>query len=139
MKADSAPWSPYEPTPDNPWDLAKVAHLHRRAGFGANWSELQRDLAAGPATSIERLLHPGPEPEPFRQVSDALERRAVGRNTGLYSNDPRGLGTWWLFRMAYGPDPLGERLTLMWHNHFATGLHAVYRLNLMSAAERAVP
>jgi uncharacterized protein (DUF1800 family) len=22
--------------------------------------------------------------------------------------------------MLFGPDPLGERLTLMWHNHFAT-------------------
>jgi uncharacterized protein (DUF1800 family) len=27
---------------------------------------------------------------------------------------------WWVYRMLFGPDPLGERLTLMWHGHFAT-------------------
>jgi uncharacterized protein (DUF1800 family) len=37
--------------------------------------------------------------------------------------------------MLWGPDPLGERLTLMWHNHFATSnakvndLAAMYRQN----------
>ena len=30
------------------------------------------------------------------------------------------LKAWWVFRMLFSPDPLGERLTLMWHNHFAT-------------------
>jgi uncharacterized protein (DUF1800 family) len=27
---------------------------------------------------------------------------------------------WWIYRMYFSPDPLGERLTLLWHNHFAT-------------------
>ncbi|MBI3721051.1 MAG: DUF1800 domain-containing protein, partial [Fimbriimonas ginsengisoli] len=26
----------------------------------------------------------------------------------------------WLYRMLFGPDPLTERLVLMWHNHFAS-------------------
>ena len=26
-------WAPYEPGPEMPWDLRRVAHLHRRAGF----------------------------------------------------------------------------------------------------------
>ncbi len=28
--------------------------------------------------------------------------------------------TWWLKRMAYGPHPLQEKLTLFWHGHFTT-------------------
>ena len=74
MTPDAHPWAPYEPTPENPWDLQKVAHLHRRAGFGATWVELQRDLHAGPPASIDRLLHPPPESRQFRQVADALKR-----------------------------------------------------------------
>src|SRR5919198_5601899 len=32
--------------------------------------------------------------------------------------DPRR--AWELYRMLYGPHPLREKLTLFWHNHFAT-------------------
>jgi len=56
----ASPWARYEPAPDDPWDLRKVAHLHRRAGFGATRAELLRDLAAGPEASVERLFHPRP-------------------------------------------------------------------------------
>jgi uncharacterized protein (DUF1800 family) len=132
MTSDADRWAPYEPTPDDPWDLRKVAHLHRRAGFGATWSELQRDLPAGPAASIDRLLHPESEPPEFRRVADAL-KQAAGGSREAFSNegDVRAAGAWWLYRMAYGADPLGEKLTLFWHNHFATGLQGVYSLQLM--------
>src|SRR5262249_39100829 len=36
------------------------------------------------------------------------------------SREPERLKAWWVLRMLIGPDALGERLTLMWHNHFAT-------------------
>ncbi|MEX2137751.1 MAG: DUF1800 domain-containing protein [Pirellulales bacterium] len=126
------PWSPCEPTSKDPWDLRKVAHLHRRAGFGASWAELQRDLAEGPAESIERLLHPLAEDEQFRRVADAL-KQATGALRDNYAapRDSRPARVWWLYRMAYGGDPLGEKLTLFWHNHFATGLRGVYNLRLM--------
>ncbi|HMC67226.1 MAG TPA: hypothetical protein VKI65_19980, partial [Gemmataceae bacterium] len=58
MSIKNGPWSPFEPTAKEPWDLRKVAHLHRRAGFGATWAELQRDLKDGPAASVDRLLKP---------------------------------------------------------------------------------
>jgi hypothetical protein len=61
-------WAPYEPTAADPWDLRKVAHLHRRAGFGATWSELQRDLHDDPAASIDRLFHPARPNEGEQQV-----------------------------------------------------------------------
>ena len=133
MKSDASDWSPYEPSPQDPWDLRKVAHLHRRAGFGANWKELQRDRAAGPAESIERFLRPEAESQQFRQISDALRRAAGAGRFGFVAApaDARAARVWWLHRMVYGPDPLGEKLTLFWHNHFATGLHGVYNLKLM--------
>src|SRR5438270_9987635 len=131
MKNESSPWTPFEPTRQDPWDPKKVAHVHRRAGFGASWTELQRDLAVGPAASIERLLRPEPESKQFQIVTDAL-KRATGATSGTFARgDPRTAQAWWLYRMVYGNDPLGERLTLFWHNHFATGLHGVYDLGLM--------
>ena len=34
--------------------------------------------------------------------------------------DIHRLEAWWLYQMLLTPDPLIERLTLVWHNHFAT-------------------
>jgi len=114
------PWARYEPSHDAPWNLRRVVHLHRRAGFAASWSEIQRDLAEGPDASIARLLDgkarpPGaPEPEEFERIATVLGDAAVA------SSDVGRLRAWWFYRLLFSPDPLGERLTLMWHNHFAT-------------------
>jgi uncharacterized protein (DUF1800 family) len=46
------------------------------------------------------------------------------------------LRQWWLRRMAESPRPLEEKLTLFWHDHFATGYedklyqsHILYKQN----------
>jgi uncharacterized protein (DUF1800 family) len=127
-------WRPFESTADDPWDLRKVVHLHRRAGFGASWNQLQHDLQVGPAQSISRLLEPPDDSPAFVQVSDAMLRAAGGSGEAdAYSSDrdARRGAEWWLYRMAYGADPLGEKLTLFWHNHFATALRGVYSMPLM--------
>jgi hypothetical protein len=54
----ASPWVRYEPSTDDPWDLRKVAHLHRRAGVSATRTELIRDRQAGPDACVERLFHP---------------------------------------------------------------------------------
>src|SRR5262245_52307797 len=114
MSLNDTPWLPFEPTPQDPWDLRKVAHLHRRAGFGATWAELQRDLKDGPDACVKRLLEPRPMTTDEKQVLDSL-RQGV-----LDSNDVDRLKAWWLYRILYDPDPLREKLTLFWHGHFAT-------------------
>jgi uncharacterized protein (DUF1800 family) len=127
-------WKPFEATLDDPWDLRKAAHLHRRAGFCANWGQLQRDLKSGPAESIQRLLDPPDDDASFQQVSDAMLHAAGGsREADAFSSSStsRRGAEWWLYRMAYGGDPLGEKLTLFWHNHFATALRGVYSMPLM--------
>jgi uncharacterized protein (DUF1800 family) len=116
-KSDPDPkslWAPYTPDAAAPWNLRRVVHLHRRAGFATTWSELQRDLKDGPARSIDRLLHGKARegvPDNYSTVVGALVERA---------SDAAALKAWWIYQMYWGPDPLGERLTLLWHNHFAT-------------------
>jgi Protein of unknown function (DUF1800) len=111
-------WAPYRPGPDAPWDLRRVVHLHRRAAFAVTWGELRRDLTDGPGPSIDRLLAGNVRREgdaaDFARTADLLGDAAV------QSGDAGRLKAWWVYRMLYGPDPLGERLALVWHNHFAT-------------------
>ena len=34
----SDPWAAYVPDAKMPWNLGRVVHLHRRAGFAATWA-----------------------------------------------------------------------------------------------------
>src|SRR5207244_2938418 len=74
MANSQQPWAPFAPSATEPWDLKKVAHLHRRAGFGATWAELQRDLKDGSASAVDRLLKPRPHTPEERQVLDGLRQ-----------------------------------------------------------------
>ena len=123
------PWAPYQPMPETPWNLRRVVHLHRRAGFAATRDELHRDLADGPGPSIDRLLE-GRVRYPAGAL-DFEQRAALLGDAAVDSGQPGRLKAWWIFRMLAGPDPLGERLTLLWHNHFATGNQKVNDLGAM--------
>jgi uncharacterized protein (DUF1800 family) len=119
-----AAWAPYRPGAAAPWNLRRVVHLHRRAGFAASWGEIQRDLAEGPQASLDRVLG-----GKVRTGAADFERTA-----GLLADaarEPERLKAWWVYRMLFGPDPLGERLTLMWHNHFATSALRIRDLTAM--------
>ena len=116
MRVITDPWEAYKPAAANAWDLRKAAHLHRRAGFGATWSELQRDLRDGPAASVNRLLNPRALSMDEQQVLDTL-RQGV-----LDAHDADRMKAWWLYRILYDPDPLREKMTLFWHGHFATAI-----------------
>ncbi len=129
MRSSGDPWSPYVPDADAPWDLRRVVHLHRRAGFAATWDGLHRDLKDGPEASIGRLLdgkaRSASVPDNFATFADRLADLA------LAAPEPSRLKGWWFYRMLFGPEPLTERLTLMWHDHFATGILKVNDLALM--------
>jgi uncharacterized protein (DUF1800 family) len=124
-------WAPYQPDRAHPWDLASVSHLHRRAGFAAPWTVLQRDLRDGPAASIDRLLEGEPQSgdgTPARQFAPLMEAMAAELAP---SADLAGLQAIWLYRMIFTPHPLQERMTLFWHNHFATSITKVQSAALM--------
>jgi uncharacterized protein (DUF1800 family) len=122
-------WTPYRPTKTVPWNLARVVHLHRRAGFGATWAEIQRDLADGPEAAVSRVVAGSSRlagvPAEFESLSAVIGQAAVD------SASPERLKAWWLYRCLFSPHPLQERLTLMWHNHFATSNQKVDNLALM--------
>jgi hypothetical protein len=108
--AETGSWEPYIPSKEAPWNLRRVVHLHRRAGFAATWNEIQRDLQHGPDASIDRLLAGKSRSE---GVAESFAANA-GLLAGM-AKDGERLKAWWIYRMLFGPDPLTERLTLMWY------------------------
>jgi uncharacterized protein (DUF1800 family) len=98
-----------------------IEHLLRRAGFGASDDEITDYLELGFTESVRRLLNYETEPDD----ADALIGQpgyvsVTARGEFLprtVINDSRQR---WLFRMVHSRRPLQEKMTLFWHNHFAT-------------------
>jgi uncharacterized protein (DUF1800 family) len=121
-------WAPYHPDDRSPWNLRRVVHLHRRAGFSATWSEIDRDLKEGPSACIDRFVSGQANtaaPPDFTATARLLADSAIT------AADIHRLKACWFYRMLFGPDPLGEKLTLLWHDHFATANSKVQNPALM--------
>jgi uncharacterized protein (DUF1800 family) len=118
-------WEPYEPSPAAPWNLQRVGHLFRRAAFGATHEQLQTALNEGPAKTLDRLLAGGPDQTEFYQKFDRL-----GDTVSAYNSDEQ-MRAWWLFALVNSPHPLREKMTLFWHNHFATSNAKVNHVGYM--------
>ena len=115
---------PYLPSENSPWNVERVVHLHRRAGFAATWDRIQKDVQEGPDASIDRVVNAKTSPD-FEQMSNVICDAAIG------AGDITRLKAWWLYRMLFSSNPLEERLTLCWHNHFATSNLKVSDVSLM--------
>jgi len=127
----SRAWAPFEPSRDQRWDLPRVAHLHRRAGFAAPWPVLERDLREGPSASVDRLLtgaKTSVDGSPAAEFESTLELMASQLSPASALNQLQAI---WLYRMIFTPHPLRERLTYFWHNHFATSIAKVRNAVLM--------
>ena len=96
-------------------DVALMAHLMRRAGFGASRDELEQKVAQGYEAVVEELLHPGnanamPDDVIRRYHSEMGEMRELN-----------SAGAYWMYRMVTTNNQLEEKLALFWHGLFATG------------------
>lgn len=107
-------WAPFVPEAKAPWTLEKAGHLYRRAAWGATWNELQAALKVGPHATVDQLLSGTDKLQAFQKRVDEL---AAPLAEGA---DEQRLRAWWLYVMLNTPHPLLERMTLFWHNHFAT-------------------
>ncbi len=117
-------WKPWEAA-DHRLGLKWAGHLYRRAAFGATRDELLRAAAEEPAAVIDRLF--------------VIDPKSVGRDSDLAQrgaeiasrNNPFDLRGAWLDRMMNSGHPLREKMTLFWHNHFATSINKVQSAALM--------
>ena len=118
-------------------------HLLNRTGFGATDAEVRQFAPLERNQAVERLLaatrrESSVQPpafvdapfEPYyrlRQMS-AEERMAAQRRLVEQGFELRA---WWIREMIATPSPLTERMTLFWHNHFATSQQKVRASQLM--------
>ena len=96
-------------------DLKLMAHLMRRAGFGAGRAELERRLANGYEETVEELL----TLEDSEPMPHDLIRRYHHEQSGQMGL--KGPASNWLYRMISTRAPLQEKMALFWHTIFATG------------------
>lgn len=100
-------------------DTRNLAHLLRRAGFGARPSEWTDYTKLGVAGTTARLLHPEAVADPFDPILHDIQGDYVD------FDDISSTRKWWMYRMSHTPRPLEEKMTLFWHNHFATANYKV--------------
>ena len=87
-------------------EIALMAHLMRRAGFGSNRDELERLAAQGYDATVEQLVDP-PDTMP-RADEEILFRHIPALETGGPSPVPGAAN--WLFHMVNTQRPLEEKM-----------------------------
>src|SRR3954468_9931489 len=96
-------------------DIALMAHLMRRAGFGATRDELEARVAKGYEATVEELLNPTlPPVDPYvllRHQPAAL----------LPGGQPPMGNVNYMYYLVNTKRPLEEKMALFWHHVFATG------------------
>ena len=105
---------------------ALIEHLLRRAGFGASSGELATYSRLSYGQAVDRLVN-------YEALPDTVDSNIgkpgyVGTTSrGQFSPNtvPDDAVQRWLFRMVHSDRPLQEKMTLFWHNYFATGYSKV--------------
>jgi uncharacterized protein (DUF1800 family) len=103
-----------------------IEHLLRRAGFGASSSELATYSALSYSAAVDRLVN-------YDEIPDTVDS-FIGQpgylgttSPGAFSPNivPDDARQRWIFRMVHSQRPLQEKMTLFWHNYFATAMSKV--------------
>lgn len=97
------------------WNEENAAHLFRRAGFGATPQTVSAAVKQGQVKTVDKILKVG-------KTNDKISPKVVELDQ---------LQAWWVDLMLKTRYPLTEKLTLFWHNHFATGFSKVGRVDYM--------
>jgi uncharacterized protein (DUF1800 family) len=114
----------------------QIEHLLRRAGLGARPDELAAYGAMSTKQAVSALVAYDGVPD----VVDGLISQPgyIGMTiSGAFSpqSNINHARQRWLFRMVHSDRPLQEKMTLFWHNHFATGYNKI--AGALGAAEGA--
>ncbi len=124
-----------KPLADAAWDHAKARHLLVRAGFGGTPDEVARLQAMGLHRAVDYLVnykkntsadlsftaYPKERPLAWEKKLPGNEQARINaRRQKKEAQQIQDMRTGWLRRMIESRRPLEEKLTLFWHNHFAT-------------------
>ena len=123
---------------------AAAAHLVRSTGFGAAGDLVDTVAAAGPSSWLEASLRAAPESDPGAAAAPApsfatpaplpqdASREDRQKRRQQETDKVAQLVAWWIRRMVAVENPLVEKLTFGWHNHFATSATKVRSAAMLS-------
>ena len=92
-----------------------MAHLMRRAGFGAPYGELEARAARGYEATVDELIDNEGLPD---WEEDMARRHLIGAYRGNAIPEIQG---YWMQRMISTGRPLQEKMTLFWHTILCGG------------------
>ncbi len=113
-----------------------LAHLYRRAGFGATPAEIEAAEKIGYEASVDNLLAGLSEPDHAGSAVELPQLTPLAQaNVPGFSYDDYqefvALSTWWIDRMIVTDTPLREKLVLLLHEQFPTSYQKVGYADLM--------
>lgn len=102
----------------------EAAHLLRRLGFGGPPEEISDLASRGREGAVDYLMD-------FSQIDNGGMDRLLAAGFDLSNPDDPAkfnleeIQRWWFTRMAHTRRQFEEKITLFWHNHFATAVSKV--------------
>jgi uncharacterized protein (DUF1800 family) len=105
----------------------QIEHLLRRAGFGARPDELATYGAMSTTQAVNALVGFDAVPDTVDSLIGKPGYIGMTISGGAFSpqSNINHARQRWLFRMVHSDRPLQEKMTLFWHNHFATGYNKI--------------
>ncbi len=94
-------------------DIALMAHLMRRAGFGAQYDEIVERAARGYEATVEDLLNPTDE-------SSGMDLDLAERSFLEWNHFVRAVPEYIAWRMINSKNQLEEKMVLFWHGILCT-------------------
>jgi uncharacterized protein (DUF1800 family) len=126
-----------------------TARVLRRAGFGTTGAQVDAVAARNWPKYVDAALGADPEADPGARATPMPTLPAPswlpGKGASVavrkefirqISDQMTELSHWWLRRMVAVQQPIHEKLTLLWHNHFATSAEKVGFAAYMAAQNR---
>ena len=110
-------WAPYQPSADNPWDRGRSGTCTAGPGSARPRPNSTRGVKDGHEKTLDRILNGAPESEDFTRTIRVHGERAEHAARRAAGAARRRGGSTGCSRRAH---PLREKMTLFWHNHFAT-------------------
>ncbi len=102
----------YKPDRGIPWNATSACHFLRRTGFHPGRERIKEALEQGFEKTVSREI-----------VSGSAKLREQNARTGYRfaaGGEIQNLKAWWIHKLVHAQHPFAARMTLFWHNHFAT-------------------
>ncbi|HKF58440.1 MAG TPA: DUF1800 family protein, partial [Blastocatellia bacterium] len=112
-----------------------AAHLIRRMGFGGTADEINNLMSMDREGAVNHLVNYDNIPDDALTALAGDGKSPTVASASFNFSDPNNntnfndneIKRWWMTRMVLSQRQFQEKMTLFWHNHFASSLSKVRR------------